>query len=135
MATTLGGGGVIAAADVVIDSVGSGRRRRMQGGGVAVDFHVIAPVSVATQAASLVVTLAAQATSIDVRGERPNTAAPQGKAGSRVLKQCLSSALSAQQHSSCLCRSLRFHGADCAVFSLPTVWLTMRCCDTAFHRL
>ena len=54
-------------------------------------------------------------------GERPNTAAPQGKAGSRVLKQCLSSALSAQQRSSCLCRSLRFHTVPTALCFLCRV--------------
>ena len=50
------------------------------------------------------------------QGECAKTAAPQGKVGFLVLKQCLSSALSLQQLS-VLCLSMSFHDADCAGFS------------------
>ena len=59
MAASIGGGAAVTADKVIVDAITNGRRRlldtrRMQTGAVDVDFHIVAPASVATQAASLV---------------------------------------------------------------------------------
>jgi len=62
MAGSIGGGSAVSADDIVIDDIAAGRRRlsatdsrrRAQSSAVQVQFHVVAPATVSTQAASLI---------------------------------------------------------------------------------
>ena len=62
MAGSIGGGSAVSADDIVIDDIAAGRRRlsatdsrrRAQSSAVSVQFHVVAPAAVSTQAASLI---------------------------------------------------------------------------------
>jgi hypothetical protein len=71
MAGSIGGGSAVSADKVIVDEISAGRRRlldsrRMQSSAVSVDFHIVAPASVQTQAASLVA--AVDTTAISVGG-------------------------------------------------------------------
>ena len=63
MAASLGGGGAVSADKVIIDDITGARRRlqerrRLQSDNVNVEFHIVAPAAVATQATSLVAAVA-----------------------------------------------------------------------------
>jgi hypothetical protein len=69
MAGSIGGGSAVSADKIIVDEISANRRRlldsrRMQSDNVNVDFHIVAPASVQTQAASLVAAVDTSAISV-----------------------------------------------------------------------